>query len=59
MTVEMLEVVTLMRKENTTSSELMASPKCEMPPATIAKNRSTIPVTSMHNAGKMLRLRPL
>ena len=64
MTVEMLEVVTLMRKENNTSSELMASPKCEMPPATIAKmalpmNRSTIPVTSMHNAGKMLRLRPL
>ena len=53
-----------MRKENSTSSELMASPKCEMPPATIAKmalpmNRSTIPVTSMHNAGKMLRLRPL
>ena len=55
----MLEVAMLMRSEKSTSSELRAWPKCEMPPATIAKmalpmNRSTIPVTIMQMTGKTL-----
>ena len=54
----------LMRSEKSTSSELSAWPKCEMPPATIAKmalpmNRSTTPVTIMQMTGNTLRLRPL
>ena len=61
--VEMVEVTTLMRSENSTSSERIASPKCATPPATmptmaLPTNSSTNVATTMDTAEKTSRLRP-
>ena len=61
--VEIVEVTTLMRNENSTSSDEIASPKWATPPATMAKmalpmNNSTTVATATATFGKMSRFLP-
>ena len=47
MSVEMVEVTKLMRRENKTSAEVSASPKCEMPPSKIESTVQPIKVMAI------------